>query len=139
MHLTLKREATRPPGDNILQQQAKFDEFIEDFNARRPHQALDMKFPSELYTPSPRPYGALPELHYPFHDRVITVTDCGRICLRNKKVNFSKVFAGQDVGIKEVADGIWLVSFMTYDMGYFDFEANRLEPLEEPPFGPKVL
>jgi putative transposase len=138
MYLTLKREATRPPGDNILQQQAKFDEFIEEFNARRPHQALDMKFPSELYTSSPRPYGALPELHYPFHDRVITVTDCGRICLRNKKVNFSKVFAGQDVGIKEVADGIWLVSFMTYDMGYFDFEANRLEPLENS-FGPKVL
>jgi len=138
MHLTLKREATRPPGDNILQQQAKFDEFIEDFNTRRPHQALDMKFPGELYTPSPRPYGALPELHYPFHDRVITVTDCGRICLRNKKVNFSKVFAGQDVGVKEVAEGIWLVSFMKYDMGYFDFEANRLEPLENP-FDPKVL
>lgn len=138
MHLTLKREATRPAGENILQQQARFDEFIEEFNSRRPHQALGMKFPSELYGPSPRPFGSLPELHYPFHDRVITVTDCGRICLRNKKVNFSKVFAGQDVGIKEVADGIWLVSFMSYDMGYFDFEANRLEPLENP-FGPKVL
>lgn len=138
MHLTLKREATRPAGENILQQQARFDDFVEEFNTCRPHQALGMKFPGELYRPSPRAFGPLPELHYPFHDRVITVTDCGRICLRNKKVNFSKVFAGQDVGIKEVVDGIWLVSFMTYDMGYFDFEANRLEPLENP-FGPKVL
>lgn len=138
MHLTLKREATRPPGDNILQQQSRFDEFVEDFNTRRPHQALGMKFPTELYTPSPRPFGPLPPLHYPFHDRVMTVTDCGRICMRNVKVNFSKVFAGQDVGIKEVEDGIWLVTFMTYDMGYFDLRGKRLEPLENP-FRPKVL
>jgi hypothetical protein len=29
-----------------------------------------------------------------------------------KKINFSQVFAGQAVGIKEVHDDIWLVSFM---------------------------
>jgi len=138
MHLTLKREATKPAGMNILQQQAKFDEFVEVFNTQRPHQALDMRMPGELYTPSPRPYLGLPDLSYPFHDRSITVTHCGRICLRGRKVNFSKVFSGQQVGISEVADGIWLVSFMTYDLGYFDLEAKRLEPLENP-FGPKVL
>ena len=32
-----------------------------------------------------------------------------------KKINFSQVFAGQAVGIKEVQDDIWLVSFMDYD------------------------
>ena len=36
MHLTLKKEATRPAGANILQQQAKFDDFIEEFNQRTP-------------------------------------------------------------------------------------------------------
>jgi len=61
-----------------------------------------------------------------------------RICLATKKINFSKVFAGQEVGIKEVADGIWLVSFMDYDLGYFDFKGKRLEPLDNP-FGPRVL
>lgn len=55
MHLTLKKEATRPAGANILQQQAKFDAFMEEFNGERPHQALQMKCPGELYSPSSRP------------------------------------------------------------------------------------
>jgi hypothetical protein len=55
-----------------------------------------------------------------------------------KKINFSAVFAGQAVGIKEVQDDIWLVSFMDYDLGYFDLDTRVLEPLENP-FGPKVL
>ena len=62
----------------------------------------------------------------------------GRICLGNKKINFSTVFAGQAVGIKEVHDDIWLVSFMDYDLGYFDLESRVLEPLENP-FSPKVV
>jgi len=62
----------------------------------------------------------------------------GRICLGREKINFSQVFAGQAVGIKEVHDDIWLVSFMDYDLGYFDLETRVLEPLENP-FGPKVL
>jgi len=81
MHLTLKKEATKPPAKNFLQQQAKFDRFIECYNQERPHQALNMKYPAEIYRASPRPYGGLPELGYPFHDRTVTVTSCGRICL----------------------------------------------------------
>ncbi|HKN24648.1 MAG TPA: hypothetical protein VJX72_07365, partial [Candidatus Acidoferrum sp.] len=64
---------------------------------------------------------------YPFHDKTIVVTRCGRICLGKKKINFSQVFAGQAVGIKEVHDDIWLVSFMDYDLGYFDLETRVLE------------
>ena len=79
----------------------------------------------------------LPDVDYPLHDKTIVVTHCGRICLGNKKINFSQVFAGQAVGIKEVQDGIWLVSFMDYDLGYFDLETRVLEPLENP-FGPTL-
>jgi hypothetical protein len=57
---------------------------------------------------------------------------CGRICLGRKKINFSTVFAGQAVGIKEVHDDIWLVSFMDPDLGYFDLETRVLEPLDNP-------
>ena len=138
MHLTLKREATKPPGENLLQQQETFDRFIEEFNTERPHEALQMKYPSELYQPSPRPYKGLGELSYPFHDRTITVTNCGRICIRSKKVNLSHVFAGQNVGVKEVGDKIWLVTFMDYDLGYFDEETAKLEPLEYP-FVPEIV
>jgi putative transposase len=138
MHLTLKLETTKPAGANFLQQQARFDDFIEEFNTERPHQALDMACPAERYSPSPRPYRGLPELDYPFHDKAVTVTTCGRICDKKKKINLSQVFAGQTIGIKQVEDHIWLASFMEYDLGYFDDETCRLEPLANP-FGPKVL
>src|ERR1700681_1134301 len=136
--LTLKKEATKPAAANFLQQQARFEKFIEVFNNERPHEALEMKCPAEVYQLSPRPYCGLPDIDYPLHDKTIVVTRCGRICLGRKKINFSQVFAGQAVGIKEVHDDIWLVSFMDYDLGYFDLETRVLEPLENP-FGPKVL
>jgi len=137
MHLTLKQQATRPAGANILQQQAKFDEFIQEFNNERPHEALAMKCPAEVYTPSCCPYQGIPEPHYPFHDRTVTVTCCGRLCLYRKKINLSTCLAGQAVGVKEVEDGIWLVSFMDYDLGYIDLEQKTLQPLDNP-FGPRL-
>ena len=138
MHLTLKREATRPPGLNSLQQQDRFDSFLHEFNEERPHEALDMKRPADLYTASTRRYDGLPELTYPFHDRDVVVTACGRLCLHRKKINISTVLAGQKLGIKEVDEGIWLVSFMHYDLGYFDLEQKTLQPLDNP-FGPKPV
>ena len=78
-----------------------------------------MKCPAELYAASPPPYDGLPELTYPFHDREVLVTACGRLCLHRKRINVSTVLAGQKLGIKEVDDAIWLVSFMHYDLGYF--------------------
>ena len=128
MHLTLKKEATRPPGSNSLQQQDRFDAFVQEFNSERPHEALAMKCPADIYAVSPRRYDGLPELTYPFHDRDILVTACGRLCLHRKKINISTVFAGQRLGIKEVDDGIWLVSFMHYHLGYFDLEQKTLQP-----------
>jgi putative transposase len=138
MHLTLKIETTRPAADNFLKQQARFDDFITCYNTERPHQALAMRCPAELYTPSTQPYRGLPDLDYPFHDKAVTVTTCGRICLNRRKVNLSQVFAGQMVGIKQVDDRLWLASFMDYDLGYFDDETCRLEPIANP-FGAKVL
>ncbi len=138
MHLTLKKEATRPPGMNSLQQQARFDAFVHEFNEERPHEALAMKRPAEVYAPSAKPFdGRLPELAYPLHDRDVLVTACGRICMYRKRVNISTVLAGQRLGIKEVDDGIWLVSFMSYDLGFIDLEQKTLQPLDNP-FGPRV-
>jgi hypothetical protein len=44
---------------------------------------------------------------------------------------------GEKLGIKEVDDGIWLASFMHYDLGYFDLEQKTLQPLDNP-FGTRV-
>ena len=60
------------------------------------------------------------------------VTACGRLCLHQKKINISIVLAGQRLGIKEVDEGIWLVSFMHYDLGFIDLEQRTLQPLDNP-------
>jgi len=64
--------------------------------------------------------------------------DMGTLPMRTGVLDLSTVFAGQKVGVKQVSDKIWLVSFMQYDLGYFDHETCRLEPIENP-FSPKVL
>ncbi len=73
----------------------------------------------------------------PFHDRDILVTACGRICMHRKKINVSQVLAGQRLGIKEVEDGIWLLSFMNYDFGYIDLEQRTLQTIDNP-FGTRL-
>jgi putative transposase len=138
MHLTLKREATKPAVDNLLQQQARFDAFVARYNQDRRHAALDMQVPATRYTRSARIYRGLDDLTYPFHDATITVTHCGRICFRGRKINLSHAFAGQNVGVTQVGERVWLVSSMPYDLGYFDDETIRVEPIDNP-FGSKVL
>ena len=56
----------------------------------------------------------------------------GRICMHRKKINISTAPAGQSLGIKEVDDGIWLVSFFNYDLGFFDKQHGRVEPAPNP-------
>jgi putative transposase len=138
MHRTLKAEATKPAAAHVLQQQARFDAFIARYNHQRPHQALGMRVPGEVYARSLRPYRGLEDLTYPFHDATFTVTHCGRICFKGRKVNLSHALAGQNIAVTQVGDRRWLVTFMQYDLGYFDDETCRLEPIENP-FGPKVL
>jgi len=139
MHLTLKTEATKPASFNFLQQQERFDVFMGVYNNERPHQALGGAYPGDVYTPSVQEYRPPDEPEYPYHDRTIRVTRCGRICIGKRKINFSTVFAGQVVGIREVEDQIWLVSFLDYDLGYFDNERGRAEPGPNPFAPDKVL
>jgi Integrase core domain len=54
MHLTLKKAATRPPGADSLQQRAKFDSFVRQFNRG----ALGMKCPADVYAPLCAPMAA---------------------------------------------------------------------------------
>ncbi len=139
MHLTLKNETTKPASFNFLQQQERFDRFLGVYNNERPHQALRGVYPGDVYTPSAQQYQRPDEPEYPYHDRTIRVTRCGRICIGKRKINFSTVFAGQVVGIREVANDIWLVSFMDYDLGFFDNERGRVEPGPNPFVPDRVL
>ena len=46
--------------------------------------------------------------------------------------------ARQNVGLREEEDKIQPVSLMHYDIGCFELDACRMEPVDNP-FGPKVL
>ena len=96
-----------------------------------------MQRPADRYIPSSKPYFGLPDLHYPLHDREYLVTACGRICMHRKKINISTVLAGQKLGLKEVDDGIWLISFMHDDLASVDLEQKTLQPIDNP-FGTRV-
>lgn len=130
MHRTLKQETTRPAGANLIQQQERFDAFVEEFNQIRPHQALEMKCPATLYTPSLRRYDGLPELEYPLADDVKRVTASGQVRF-TKRVEFylSLALRGERVGIREVDDGKWLVTFAALDLGHFDERNSSFAPV----------
>jgi putative transposase len=132
MHRTLKLEATKPARENILQQQETFDDFKQSYNFERPHQAIGMKCPAELYKKSRRQYTGLPDVAYPGFERVLLISNCGRLCIKKLKIHISKSFANQPVGIKLVDTGIWQVEFMSYTLGYFDEESRVFSPLDDP-------
>ncbi|MFL5519422.1 MAG: IS481 family transposase [Gemmatimonadales bacterium] len=118
MHRTLKFETARPSRANLLQQQERFDEFVQEFNFVRPHEALDMKRPADVYGPSLRPFPSkLNELRYPTHDDVLRVKRGGQIYIGGiGSVPISYCLAGEYVGIREERDGRWLVSFAELDL-----------------------
>lgn len=132
MHRTLKQEATRPAGRNLLEQQEKLDTFQRVFNHERPHEALAMRVPADVYCSSSRACPAkLPELDYPFADDVLTVHSEGHVGLHGRhRFYLTKPLAGQQVGVQEQLDGRWLVAFAAYDLGLYDPRQRRFEPFE---------
>ncbi len=134
IHRTLKAESTKPSANSILQQQERFDGFVSEYNKERPHEALKMKTPNEVYKPSIRKYKGLPDLHYPLHDDERVVNKRGYLILSGKqKIFISAILASQPVGLTELDDEVWKVTFMDYDLGYFDYESYQFTPLEYPP------
>ena len=135
LHLTLKQDTTRPPGANFLQQQERFDKFIDEYNYKRPHEALGMKRPGDIYQRSTHTYpDELPELKYPFHDIVRRVAENGSVHLvGNNRRNFylGKALTGQPVGLREIEGERWLVSFMHFDLGYVDEKTLVFDSMDE--------
>jgi hypothetical protein len=135
MHLTLKQEATRPAGANILQQQAKFDDFVEEFNHQRPHEALAMQCPAELYTLRLALIWAFLSRTIPF-TTVPSWSPVAAASASTARRSISALSGRSGRGRQEVEGGIWLVSFMDYDLG-ISIWRKTLQPLNNP-FGPDV-
>jgi len=133
MHRTLKNETARPARANLLQQQQRFDEWRPEFNEVRPHEALGMKRPAEVYTSSTRPYPKkLPDLDYPRHDDVLRVNATGSVRIDGVgRFHVTRALTGQHIGVREELDGRWLVSFAHLDLGHVDRRKLSIIPISK--------
>src|SRR5262249_34526127 len=114
LHLDIERELR---GE---ERQASFDEWRRTFNEQRPHEALGMKCPAELYESSKRKYEGTPqELSYPgMEPRRVKVT--GEICYENQCVFISTALSGWSVGLESCGEGKYNVHFAQLLLGQLD-------------------
>lgn len=143
MHRTLKLETARPAGRHLLAQQEKFDEWMHTFNQVRPHEALNMAVPADVYRASQRSFnGKLPELNYSLADDVKTVDRYGAIRLRHRHAfHISSALEGQPVGLLELPNGSWRVGFAGVDLGDYDPNQrvfNRFTTLRDSSLGATI-
>lgn len=128
MHRTLKDETTKPPAANSRAQQRKFNAFKREFNEERPHEALDMNTPAQLYQPSNRPMpDKLPPLEYPDRFEVRYVSANGGIRWKQQWVNVTTAVIGEYVGLEEIDDGLWDVYFGPLKLGRLLERHMRIE------------
>jgi hypothetical protein len=133
LHLTLKAEACQNPAQSLRGQQQRFDRFQQVYNQERPHEALGQRSPHSVYQASPRPYPTrLPELTYPAADGVRRVRPNGAIRWHRQELYLTPTLAGEPVGVTQVGDGMWQVSFGPLVLGIWQEGASTLMVVQKP-------
>ena len=126
MHRTLGEITMAPVAATLRQQQKRFDEFRQEFNHDRPHQALGQQPPATLYQPSPRPWPRrTPEPAYGIDWKVRQV-DGGRVKWTGVRVFISHALNGKHVAFEPVDDGLWRVWFYRHWLGEWNDRQKRL-------------
>lgn len=127
MHRTLKQATAQPPAKNWRAQQQSFDDFRQEYNELRPHEALGQATPGSFYEPSPRPYPRrLPEIEYPDHWKVRRVSPGGQMRWHCGNVFVAHALEGESVGLEQIAEGHWRVWFSFYEVGVLDTDRSRI-------------
>jgi putative transposase len=128
MHRTLKEEATIPPGSSLRAQQKKFDQFREKFNQVRPHEAIGMKRPGEIYQASERRMPKRIETYdYPDHFLERRVSRGGTFRVFHNQIFVSNTLQEDYVGLEEVADGVYDLYFCFYQIGRYDLKRSKIQ------------
>lgn len=128
MHRTLKAETIKPPAASSRAQRRRFDAFRLEFNNERPHEALDMSTPAQLYRPSSRAMpDRLPQIEYADRFEVRYVSANGGVRWNKRWVNVTSALVGEYVGFEEVDDGQWDVYFGPVKLGRFHERLMRIE------------
>jgi putative transposase len=105
--------------------QEALDVWRQSFNYERPHEALRMRCPGEIYTPSPRKYEGTPEdLQYPqMCSRRVSAH--GTIKLDNQSLFLSRALAGWSIGLKPIAAERMEVWFGRLLLGQIDLATSN--------------
>jgi transposase InsO family protein len=129
MHRTLKAETTRPPETSAAGQQRRFDAWRAEYNALRPHAALEGATPASCYMSSSRPYSAaIPAPEYPGHFERRRVSKGGVIKLHSRPLFLGRPLAGEIVALEEVDDGLWSLYFYDLLLARVDEPAGLVVP-----------
>lgn len=132
MHRTLKKEATIPPKQNLKRQQKELDKFKVEYNEIRPHEALNMDTPADVYQTSKRKMPKKVALYdYPSHFEVRLVSNNGGLRWNNNRVPVSSTLIKEYIGFEELADGIHNVYFCDFLIGRFYEEISRIKDIIE--------
>ena len=130
MHRDLKRETTRPAAANRRLQQRRFDAFRTRYNTERPHEALEDAMPRSRWHPSPRAYPERrPTPQYPAHLEVRRISTSGTFSWHGRAFFLSEVLRGEDIGLEEIADGIWNLVYYRTLLGRIDVRSGRVTGL----------
>jgi len=132
MHRTLKQETAQPPAANRRAQQRKMDQFREEYNQVRPHEALGMQTPAAVYQPSPRIFPErLPEPEYPATMLERSVRRRGYFRWKRHDVFLSEVFWGERIGLLPEDDRWFTIYFADVPVARFDSQKLRVMPLQK--------
>jgi transposase InsO family protein len=127
MHLTLKQATASPPAWSWREQQRRFDQFREEYNQERPHEALGQVPPALWYQPSGRAWPTrLREVAYDLGVEVRRVEQGGRIRWRGNRVFVSHSLEGEPVGLKPIGTEAWQLYFSFYELGVVEGERTRI-------------
>ena len=121
MHRTLKFHTANPPAKTLAQQQRWFNRFCVEYNEYRPHEALEMRTPSECYSSSPREFPSrLSQVWYPDHMQVKRVRNHGDIRYLGRRLFTTESLGSEYVGIEQAEEDISLLWYCDYLLGRID-------------------
>jgi transposase InsO family protein len=128
MHRDLAREVESSAEQDAATQQATLDVWRKTFNDERPHEALAMRVPRDLYQPSSRKFDPAPvELAYPGEYLVRKVNGTGSVKIHNTLVNVSAALRGFDVGLQSVNADRLALWFCRLRLGEIDLSTHKFK------------
>lgn len=127
MHRTLKEETMQHPAATLRKQQTRFDDFRQEYNEQRPHEALGLQLPATFYGPAVHPYPRrISPPEYDAQWTVRRVSNGGRANWHAHRVFISHALEGKDVGFEWVEEGLWRVWFHRHWLGMWEPRKSRL-------------